>query len=711
MNSKLYYIKKYHPAAFCYAAVDIDKDSFIGMAFTRKNNSKDFFKAFAMSPIAACNDFQKGNLRIEKDKNSKGESYVFIANKNIKKDEKLACSAEYYLDLFGNKDKYGEYFAESAIQKNKDIRISNNIWNALHEHNIQNMNIINQMISDEYIFNNIEEVDLSNEDIIEEGIADRRDIFQNIDKWNEGRNNILYITGLSGSGKSTLAKRLAKLYNADRISLDDFANNRNTSNLNIIKKFRRSCLDYNDYTARDPSMTSEKVDEIAFKFIKFIHSELSKSNKKYIVEGILLYEINMHNKKLISFLKNKPLIIKMAVPHEAIFRQVKRRLNPNIKQGIDFNYWSLKTHQKLLDDFVNKLIKNKVIQIDESIIEQDTNTIPIYIVLTSTKSLLAKTIQRFTKTEYNHVSLAFEPDLKRMYSFGTGDDRKTGFALESKDNTYLKFYKDVKCQVYTIFIDKYQSLKLRTKLDEFIARKHKLKFNFLGLIGHIINKPVTSNFAMFCSEFVDSMLKLINIDLTGKASGLVQPLDLVKTKNNIVYKIYDGDMKDYDDSHIKNKLSRAYVDYKNKNKIPIKEAKHFPIQFDSDGNLLIKNMKKISYETEYAKSHKLLIIYSKSNNIEGMKYELSKLWFINNLIENKLFDKKAKLEKFNRRDLIKVRARILNDFNKYLKMVSRYDKKFNFTEYYNNTPFSDAVMIIHKDTLTGIGKLIKNIFI
>ena len=42
----------------------------------------------------------------------------------------------------------------------------------------------------------------------------------------------------------------------------------------------------------------------------------------------------------------------------------------------------------------------------------------IYIILTETGSLLSRAIQVYTQKNFNHVSIAFDPELKEMYSFG-----------------------------------------------------------------------------------------------------------------------------------------------------------------------------------------------------------------------------------------------------------------------------------------------------
>lgn len=42
----------------------------------------------------------------------------------------------------------------------------------------------------------------------------------------------------------------------------------------------------------------------------------------------------------------------------------------------------------------------------------------IYIMLTHTGTLLSNIIKSYTKTEYSHVSIALDKDLRELYSFG-----------------------------------------------------------------------------------------------------------------------------------------------------------------------------------------------------------------------------------------------------------------------------------------------------
>lgn len=140
----------------------------------------------------------------------------------------------------------------------------------------------------------------------------------------------------------------------------------------------------------------------------------------------------------------------------------------------------------------------------------------------------------------------------------------------------------------------------------------------------------------------------------------------------------------------------------------LNEVKAFPVEFDKDGNLIIYKARvgSIAYGDEIDDSVKLLESYRNTNNIEGMKYELAKLWFINDSIEKKL---KKKLTNDEYKELINHRATCLNVFKLNLEYVMKAEKGFNFSDYYNSTPFSDNSVKVTANTLKYSMKAIANL--
>ena len=174
-----------------------------------------------------------------------------------------------------------------------------------------------------------------------------------------------------------------------------------------------------------------------------------------------------------------------------------------------------------------------------------------------------------------------------------------------------------------------------------------------------------------------------------------------KNKTNIKY--------DYK-WHWFHKVKYRYSEEKNKfvTESVLNEVKQFPVEFDQDGNLIIYKARigTIAYGDEIDDSVKLLESYRNTNNIEGIKYELAKLWFINDSIEKKL---KRPMSNDQYKDLINQRAICLNVFKLNLEYVMKAEKGFNFSDYYNSTPFSDNSIKISANTLKYSLKAIANL--
>ena len=202
----------------------------------------------------------------------------------------------------------------------------------------------------------------------------------------------------------------------------------------------------------------------------------------------------------------------------------------------------------------------------------------------------------------------------------------------------------------------------------------------------------------------DAIVKYGGIDLTVFKDNKIA-LDLYK-KNGFVI-IGDGNCKGKDyHMKLRNKLNK---DDKIIKEQVLDEAKEFPVQFNDEGDLLIKKKEKIDFQSECNKSKKLRPNYVKYNNLEGLKYECCKLWYMN-VILLKLLDNKD-LSDSDREDLNLYRSKVLTEFPLYLKEIQKIDKNFNFSYYYENTPFSNTKVKIKGSTIKYSLDLLRKIFI
>ena len=157
--------------------------------------------------------------------------------------------------------------------------------------------------------------------------------------------------------------------------------------------------------------------------------------------------------------------------------------------------------------------------------------------------------------------------------------------------------------------------------------------------------------------------------------------------------------------NINRAYNRANTLYHRSMTAKLLQEKGIGFEFDNKGNLFVKNfLKNKNYQATYMESHRLLMEYDRAKNTEAMKYELAKMYYLNlKITEDLTKQDRTKKDK----ELVKIRARVLNDFHKYLKVVLKADKQFNFSNYYQRSEFCDDSFVITAPTLKHAGKYAK----
>ena len=522
-----------------------------------------------------------------------------------------------------------------------------------------------------------------------EGVSVEKNIYVDFDKFVSGDNNVCLITGLSGSGKTTLANQLASKYGATVVSIDRFGLlSKKGKELEKIDPVLYSYLSKREKLWDNLISNKLKGNDMTHEIEKYLDYCISYCNKdknnKYIIEGVQIFWLmNGGNLKGCSLVCVDTSAIRSAL------RRVKRanKLNKEAGTSLQGKLYDALDSIKMDKDATrgyNAFKKEVKDGIYEASFEKDKN--PVYIIMVYTGSAFGKLIKRYTHGVYTHAAIAIDGTLDKLYSFNLANNysKLGGFSIESLDG-YIRDNKDGIMCVYTVFITDEQKRKLKKQLDYFTYNVDKTKYSIFNVFTMIANKPVELANDMICSQFVDRMLKMIDMDITGKASALVTPNDLYKSTSNKVFKVFEGRLDEYD----KRKSDRTV---KKLSKSAITE-RHSPVEFDKEGNLLIlKDIKDI--ETEYNKSHKLLMSYDKTGNYDAMKPELCKLWYMNNKLEYIIFKTKKRNKKYE-----DMRARVLNDFNKYLKIVNTNDPSYVFSNDYDNSRYGDSSFKISKHTL------------
>ena len=167
---------------------------------------------------------------------------------------------------------------------------------------------------------------------------------------------------------------------------------------------------------------------------------------------------------------------------------------------------------------------------------------PIYIMASFTKTAFGNVIKKVTKSKYTHSAISLDPSMKKMYSFNKKDGM-SGFSIED----IRTYNQDEDCITYVnvFFVKLKEFLKIQEMIDWYILHRDKTKYSFLTCFGILINKGITLNNRLICSEFVDMLLKNIGVKIVDKKSSLVTPNDFTTVTNPNVYKVYEGPIRDY----------------------------------------------------------------------------------------------------------------------------------------------------------------------
>lgn len=387
----------------------------------------------------------------------------------------------------------------------------------------------------------------------------------------------------------------------------------------------------------------------------------------------------------------------------------------------------------------------------EDVFEENSILEPIFIVLVHTGSLFGKAINWFKKSQYSHAGLSLSSTLEQIFTFGIHKDEKrndNGLTVESLDD-YTDKNGNANLLVLALFVDPQIKTKIEKALQFYINNKEKTKYSFKNIARIILNKTKESTYSlqMVCSQFVDSILKLCDINLNSKSSNLVAPSDLEKADDGInMFVLFEGKKLNYDSREIDKKVNalKHQVDYNRLNvyrpelivgklkeytiegfnidckdeKISaiLKEMREYikpsssivvnelkvPFGFNNKGDLLIALPKDL--QSEYDEAHKLLSMYDETN-VQGIKHELARLLYLNNVIEKKM--KKTKKSDKEYKELMDLRARVMNDFSTYFKLVKSIEKDFDFMDYMKSSEYYNKYLVVDNSTLKQSGSLIK----
>ncbi len=176
----------------------------------------------------------------------------------------------------------------------------------------------------------------------------------------------------------------------------------------------------------------------------------------------------------------------------------------------------------------------------------------VYVVLTRSKTILARMIQQFTKKKYSHSSLSLHKDCATFYSFGRLFPRfmfPTGFITEGMDKGFFAIHTDVLTAVYEIPVSDEQYALIEQRLQRFITNPRHFKYSVVNIFLQPLGIAYQRENKYVCSAFIAEILDGI-VDF-GKPASLVYPHDFQNLGYQMIFEGTVSEYHDYYEKHLK----------------------------------------------------------------------------------------------------------------------------------------------------------------
>lgn len=382
--------------------------------------------------------------------------------------------------------------------------------------------------------------------------------------------------------------------------------------------------------------------------------------------------------------------------------------------------------------------------------EDDGKLYPVYIMLMHSGTALSTAIKTVTRSNFSHSSISFDSSMHNLYSFGRKADVNPFIGGFKKEDIRNKFFKerDIPYALYMVPCTKTEIELMKKRLDYFIKNTTKFHYDFAGLFKNYFGISDNPEYKWFCSRFVADILN------SGRPSSdpyvmepsLMKPEDFRNT--NFAQYVSGGFLATYDQKFVDKITTRllriekarrrqkarmdkdnpipetAYdVSYEN----PYLESvlnyqltmmdesvvdhfltylKSFKLRFDKEGNIIITRREYDQLDSHFKSSLKMIKACEKAGNLEGVKTELAKIYYMIHLINDQyLSNKTARKSDMVKKDMLDLRSVMMNVFQQHLTYVTSLEPKFNFQSYYDGSKYGKDTEI-PKATVTAIGKTV-----
>ena len=134
----------------------------------------------------------------------------------------------------------------------------------------------------------------------------------------------------------------------------------------------------------------------------------------------------------------------------------------------------------------------------------------LYVVLTNSSSVVSKLINIVTRDQFTHASVSLDRNLEHMFSFSRVLSPYPfwgGFKQEKLRRGFYARNKTLPGAILQLEVSREQYARAAEQILYFNNHKSQFHYDMIGLLGHIIDVPLTGKNRYTCSKFVANVLE------------------------------------------------------------------------------------------------------------------------------------------------------------------------------------------------------------
>jgi len=150
----------------------------------------------------------------------------------------------------------------------------------------------------------------------------------------------------------------------------------------------------------------------------------------------------------------------------------------------------------------------------------------VYVILSSTPTLIGKIVRLFTSSSFNHSSISLTEDWSEMYSFAryrAANPLVGGFVKEFPQRLSLGSNKKVEIKVYRIPVNEEQYSKIKLFIYNIKDDEEENIYNSMEALGVLFKWEFYAKKAYTCSNFVANSLVIGDVLLSENISKNIIP--------------------------------------------------------------------------------------------------------------------------------------------------------------------------------------------